>query len=294
MRAFAIFFHGFVLLVSLLLWGGSWVLLLAFGEGSLLDGSLYYDFPSLPFLLPLEIGIVLTAAWLPASVLSALRLRQLLRPESSFALRWPGIRGAANVYCAIVLFVFAVYSFDSIPGYLINKYVLSGGAQKQVNLSPDSEVAFPALPFVPKPVNPYDLTLRGQDGAELELSQYKGKTVFMNIWATWCGPCRAEMPNLERLYERLKGDPNIVFVFVSDEEPDVVKAFVEESKHTLPVFTTTDEWPLPVRGYPTTVILSPAGDLVLQQTGSCAWDGGATEAFLLALSRGESYTPPAK
>jgi len=74
-----------------------------------------------------------------------------------------------------------------------------------------------------------DFTLPDLDGKPKKLSDFRGKVVFLNFWATWCKPCEDEMPSMQTLYETLEGEPfEIVAVSVDSESSDVVKEFVEK------------------------------------------------------------------
>ncbi len=75
----------------------------------------------------------------------------------------------------------------------------------------------------------YDFTLPNLAGGESSLSDYKGKVVFLNFWATWCKPCEDEIPSMQRLYEELEGSSfEIVAVSVDSEGMDVVKNFAQQ------------------------------------------------------------------
>lgn len=85
-----------------------------------------------------------------------------------------------------------------------------------------------------------DITLPTPDGETLSLADLRGQVVFVNFWATYCPPCVAEMPDLQKAYETLE-DENFVILGVNVEEhPDVVKAFVEENGITFPIVISDD------------------------------------------------------
>ncbi len=74
-----------------------------------------------------------------------------------------------------------------------------------------------------------DFTLQGLDGKPMKLSDYRGKAVLVNFWATWCPPCRMEMPDLEKAYQKYK-DQGVVFLGIDmQEDPATVKSFIQQN-----------------------------------------------------------------
>jgi thiol-disulfide isomerase/thioredoxin len=114
----------------------------------------------------------------------------------------------------------------------------------------------------------------------MNLAETKGKVLFLNLWATWCGPCRMEMPSIQRLYDSMKDE--VTFVLVSNEAPDDVRSFMETEGYTMPAYTSDDTPPdvLSTRGIPTTFIVSPQGEIVLRHVGSADWDKQEVRDFL--------------
>jgi DsbE subfamily thiol:disulfide oxidoreductase len=89
-------------------------------------------------------------------------------------------------------------------------------------------------PMKEKPAAP-DFTLATPDGKKVSLKDYRGKVVFLNFWATWCEPCRVEMPEMEKLYREYKGKGlEIVAVNVKDKKDAALK-FVSSMKLTYPI-----------------------------------------------------------
>lgn len=79
-------------------------------------------------------------------------------------------------------------------------------------------------------------------GGEASLADYRGKVVLVNVWATWCGPCRTEMPDMERFYQSLKGQPfEILAVSVDDRGAQDVAPFVQELGITFPILLDPDK-----------------------------------------------------
>ena len=129
-----------------------------------------------------------------------------------------------------------------------------------------------------------DWKLRNLDGEETSLSALQGNVVFVNRWATWCRPCEAEMPGIQRLYERSSRE-SVSFVVVSEESPEVVREFALERGWELPLFTTDDEGPslLRSRTIPATFILDRSGQVVFRHIGAAQWDHESSDRFLNRL-----------
>ena len=124
------------------------------------------------------------------------------------------------------------------------------------------------------------------DGDPFSLTAFEGKTVFINVWATWCAPCLAEMPNIHSLYQQVASDA-IVFVMINvDERLDVARQYVEQKNYTFPVYRLTH--PLPAvydsSVLPTTYIIAPNGKLVNKQVGMAQYDTAEFKAYLRQLS----------
>ncbi|MBU8914230.1 MAG: TlpA family protein disulfide reductase [Spirochaetales bacterium] len=119
-----------------------------------------------------------------------------------------------------------------------------------------------------------DFVLATLEGDEQALADYHGKVVFLNFWATWCPPCREEMPSMQTLYDELSDDGlEIVAVNVLEAE-DTVSAFVEENGFTYPVLLDRDgrvSLRYSVRAYPTTYILDRAGNVIAVRQGFHNW-----------------------
>lgn len=107
-------------------------------------------------------------------------------------------------------------------------------------------------------------------GHTVDLSSFKGKKVFVNLWATWCPPCRAEMPSIEKLYQAAD-TANVQFVMLSlDNDFETAKKYVQKKGLSLPVYYPAGELPplFAVNGIPTTFIFNEEGQLMAQREGS--------------------------
>jgi thiol-disulfide isomerase/thioredoxin len=115
-------------------------------------------------------------------------------------------------------------------------------------------------------------------GVSVNLIDYTGKTIFLNEWATWCPPCIAEMPSIQKLYDQLKDDENVVFLMVTNEKKSVVEEFINKNFYTFPVLLSRSNTPEAFYSpsIPTTFLVSPEGEIVLKDVGSKKWHGDNT------------------
>jgi peroxiredoxin len=129
------------------------------------------------------------------------------------------------------------------------------------------------------------LVLKDVDGATHDLARYRGKVVLVNFWATWCEPCRHEMPSIQRLRDRLAGRPFVVLA-VNVDEPDArVRRFLDETRFDLPVLmdpnkAVTRGWG--VRVLPATFIVGPDGRTRYRLIGDLDW---STDAVVHTISQ---------
>jgi len=135
---------------------------------------------------------------------------------------------------------------------------------------------------------PINFTLPLLDGTKITLSQLKGKVVFLNFWATWCGPCRSEMPSMEAVYQKLK-DKGLEIIAVNlGESRDKVSGFMNEYKLTFrPVL---DERQITgsqynIRAIPTTYIIDRRGLIIARLVGSTNWNTPRIISALEAVLR---------
>lgn len=134
---------------------------------------------------------------------------------------------------------------------------------------------------------PSGIQFKDGSGNITNLSDLKGKVVFINFWATWCPPCRAEMPSIETLYQQSQ-DKNIVFLMVDvDDDYKKSKKFIDKKKFTLPVFTPASSIPKSMLSgsIPTTIILNKKGQVVFQHEGAADYTNKQVVNLLDKLSK---------
>lgn len=152
----------------------------------------------------------------------------------------------------------------------------AGAAAGRIAMDPETtEILFGLglMPFQER-IPSQNITLASLTRGDLSLEQYRGKVVFLNFWATWCPPCRAEMPSMQTLYDTLEPDGLVILAVNVLEDRDTVSAFVEEQGFTYPVMLDTDgraSMRYSVRAYPTTYLLDRAGNVLAVRPGQHEW-----------------------
>jgi thiol-disulfide isomerase/thioredoxin len=123
-------------------------------------------------------------------------------------------------------------------------------------------------------------------GKVVDLESLKGKVVFLNFWATWCPPCQAEMPSINRLHAQFKDDPNFVFIMV-DADSDLAKAqkFLDKKKYNLPVYEVASTIPeqLFKGSLPTTIVFDKKGRISFNEEGAANYSNRKFVAFMEQL-----------
>ena len=128
-----------------------------------------------------------------------------------------------------------------------------------------------------------DFDLKGLDGEAIRSQDLTGKVVVLNFWATWCGPCKEEMPALARLQSRFDPEQVRVVTVTADLHPQGIKHFLSHLGISLPVLFDEDQEvsrTFMVRGLPTTVLIARDGHPVGRAVGPRAWDSEASAALV--------------
>ncbi len=112
--------------------------------------------------------------------------------------------------------------------------------------------------------------LKNEEGKIIDTSALQNKVVFINFWTSWCPPCRAEFPSVQKLYDRYKNNPDMVFLTVNlDDTPAPGKSYLKEKGFTVPFLTPAGNIPdaLYSGSLPTTVVLDKKGEIRLHHKG---------------------------
>jgi len=118
------------------------------------------------------------------------------------------------------------------------------------------------------------------------LSDLKGKVVFLNFWATWCGPCRDEMPSLEAIYNRFKDEGLEILAVNCQENQENVLAFMANNGLTFPALLDEDgrvSGDYGIQAIPTSFLINREGRIILRLVGSINWDTEKIHAAIESL-----------
>lgn len=179
-----------------------------------------------------------------------------------------------GVMLAILAFLYLTGLHTEVAGRLQQVLLATGVLQPNIE---QAEVQPPA---------DYTLSLMSLEGDHTSLATFEGKTIFLNFWATWCPPCIAEMPNIQKLYDDVGDRDDIVFVMVSvDDTAQEAKDFIERRAFEFPVYMLTGQVPSAYFSttVPTTFVISPEGKIVTRHEGMANYNTRAFRTFLKEL-----------
>lgn len=119
-----------------------------------------------------------------------------------------------------------------------------------------------------------DFTMLDKDGNEVSLASFFGKPIILNFWASWCGPCKSEMPEIQKFYEQYGEEIHFLLVSV-DDSADTAKAFIAEEGYTFPVYfdtTSMGAYTYGASSIPLTYFIDANGDLMAYYRGAMSAD----------------------
>ncbi len=130
------------------------------------------------------------------------------------------------------------------------------------------------------PLDTYQWRLVDQKGNDFNFEHKKGEVIFINFWATWCPPCVAEMPDLQKLYDNY--DDRVAFMFVANDNSERVTKFLIKKGYNIPVYYSKTKSPnvLTSKVLPTTYIINREGRIIVSEIGFTDWNSPKIRTLL--------------
>ena len=164
----------------------------------------------------------------------------------------------------IAIFVFLLVSPDSKAWFM--RQVISTGL-----LNSEIEERNIEKASIETPVTISEsFSVKDESGQLINVSELKGKVVFINFWASWCPPCRAEFPSIQKFYDKYKGNDKVVFLTINlDDDPKAGKLYLEKEQFTIPFLTPNGNIPIEYfsGSLPTTVVMGKTGKIRMHHAG---------------------------
>jgi len=134
-----------------------------------------------------------------------------------------------------------------------------------------------------------DFSLKRRDGKVVSLRDFRGQVVFLNFWATWCGPCRKEMPAMELLHQKMKGR-NFVMLAISEDQDgwNSVDPFVQSLKLTFSVLQDSDQrvaMQYHAYRFPETFVINEKGIIADKRLGAAPWEHPKFVEYFMKLTK---------
>lgn len=189
----------------------------------------------------------------------------------------------SNIFTGIlVVFVLAMLFSPNFKGVVIQNLMKIGLFQPSIPDGSTEELTAGIS------VNTYneEILFQNMEGEVIELSDQKGKVVFINFWATWCPPCIAEMPAINKLYSNFRDNEKVMFLMVDvDNSPVKSQKFMDKRKFDLPVYTPASPIPSSYMGgaIPTTLVLNKYGKVVFKHEGMGDFSNEEFKVFVSKL-----------
>ena len=129
----------------------------------------------------------------------------------------------------------------------------------------------------------YNWNLKGLNTANIDFNETKNKVFFVNFWATWCPPCIAEMPSIQKLYDDYKD--KVTFIFISNENWTLIDDFYIKNSYNLPTYKTLSKVPeqLKSNSIPATFIIDKKGNIIIDKKGPADWNSTKVRELLNKL-----------
>jgi len=130
-------------------------------------------------------------------------------------------------------------------------------------------------------ISSYNWELKGLNTENINFSEFEDKVIFVNFWATWCPPCRAELPMIQKLYNEY--NEKVAFVFVTNENWNTVSAFFDKNGYDLPVYNSLSTPPqkfTETNSIPASYLIGKNGAILISEVGAADWNSTKVHKLL--------------
>jgi thiol-disulfide isomerase/thioredoxin len=183
-----------------------------------------------------------------------------------------------NVF--FILFISVVFFSTDARAFLIRGLMFTGLFNAEASVETEDSGSDKTIPA--------PMIFRSENGEIINTAERNGKVYFINFWATWCPPCRAEMPSINTLASKIKNKEKVEFIMVDvDAKVKSSVAYMKTNSFNLKVYTSESGIPQNIFGgsLPTTAIIGPDGTLVFHHTGMADYNNQKMIDFLNTLSK---------
>lgn len=182
-------------------------------------------------------------------------------------------------HVSIAIFLFIVFLLVPAAGLW---------AQQDVELTPLQQDLYDmGFGIFTEEVEAPEFTVSTLNGEEASLADYEGKLILLNLWATWCPPCRAEMPSMQALYDELESDGFTILALAAPNPPreteEKIRQHIADNNFTFPVLVDSEYTAYRIYNtgsIPTSYLINTKGNLVARLTGAIEWDTPEMQAVL--------------
>lgn len=175
-----------------------------------------------------------------------------------------------------------------IPFALLMFFLLTGAACSNDQSAAENTGKVTMLDAVATPFSAPNAEIADMEGKKRKMSEFRGKPVIVNFWATWCPPCRAELPSMNNAWAKLKNEDIVMLAVNMGESEDMIEPFTLEHPIDFTILLDkTGQYALDwrVKGLPTTYIVNPDGQVVYQAVGGREWDDDKILDVVRALKK---------
>lgn len=183
------------------------------------------------------------------------------KPPANKFLQYIGKNGFTIL---VVIFIGIMFVNPDAKSFVLRQLMATGLFNASIDKK-DSDVVSKAV----------DFNFVDEKGNVQNTSSLRGKIVFINFWASWCPPCRAEFPSIEKLYTQFKDNPDVFFLTINeDSDPVAGKAYLHKEKFSIPMYRSNGRVPSEIYAgtLPTTIVLNKNGEISFHHKGfaNCA------------------------